>query len=97
MNILKILAAPITIDVPGIPTPNASTAIGTVIAIAFMVTGAMSVLFILVGAIMYAISNGEQSKISQAKNTIMYALIGLAVSLSAFTIVQFVTGQVSTP
>ncbi len=82
------------IHIPGLPqvSANAST-LQIVLSIVFLVAGGVATLYILIGAIRYAISQGDQSQISGAKNTILYALIGLVVSLSAFAIVQFVLGQ----
>ncbi|MDR1032536.1 MAG: hypothetical protein LBL84_00805, partial [Candidatus Nomurabacteria bacterium] len=37
---------------------------------------------------------GDSSKITSAKNTIMYAVVGLVVSLLAFVIVNFVIANV---
>jgi hypothetical protein len=45
---------------------------------------------IILGALRYVISAGDASKITQAKNTILYAVIGLVVALLAFAIVNFV-------
>jgi hypothetical protein len=54
---------------------------------AFLFLGFLSVVFVVVGGIRYAISNGESAKLKQAKETILYAIIGLVVSLLAFAIV----------
>lgn len=69
--------------------------IANVVSATFVVAGGMSVLFIIIGAIRYAISAGDQNQITQAKNTILYSLIGLVISLSAFTVVQFVLGRLN--
>ena len=64
------------------------------LAATFVVVGAMGTLFLLVGAARYVTSNGEQSQIAQAKNTILFAVIGMVVATLGFTIVQFVLGKV---
>ncbi|SRR6266498_757937 len=53
-------------------------------------TGAVSVLLIVVGAFRYTISGGDQGAITSAKNTILYAVVGLALSVTAYAIVNFV-------
>ncbi|MGD8373768.1 MAG: pilin [Candidatus Woesebacteria bacterium] len=55
----------------------------------FMV-GAVSVIMIIIGGIRYAVSNGDQSAVTGAKNTILYAVIGLVVAFMAYAIVNFV-------
>ena len=57
------------------------------------VIGAISVIMIIVGGIRYVVSNGDSAQITAAKNTILYAVIGLAVALLAFAIVNFVITQ----
>lgn len=93
----KILAAVnTTVPVDNIPKVqlNAAT-IGAILSTVFTLVGGLAILFLLVGAVRYVTSNGDQSQLTQAKNTILYAIIGIVVSLSAFAIVQFVVGQVS--
>ena len=52
--------------------------------------GVVSVIMLIVGGIKYATSAGDSNKVTSAKNTIMYAIIGLAVAVLAFAIVGFV-------
>lgn len=58
------------------------------------VIGAASVLMILIGGLMYVISAGDPSRTKAAKDTILYAVIGVVVSLLAYSIVRFVLGAV---
>lgn len=55
--------------------------------------GAVSVIMLIIGGIRYTISNGDQGAVQSAKNTIMYAIIGLIVALLAYAIVGFVTNS----
>jgi hypothetical protein len=57
------------------------------------VIGAVAVIVIIVGGIRYATSGGDQTAVTGAKNTIMYAVIGLVVAFLAYAIVKFITGQ----
>ncbi len=61
-----------------------------VVDILLYVLGAIAVIMIVIGGIRYATSNGESSQISSAKNTILYAVIGLIVAVLAYAIVNFV-------
>ena len=54
------------------------------------ILAAIAVVMIVIGGIRYTISQGESSAVSSAKNTILYAVIGLAVALFAYAIVNFV-------
>lgn len=65
----------------------------TVTNVLLFLIGAVSVIMIIVGAIRYVLSNGDSSQITGAKNTILYAVIGLVVALLAFAIVSFITGS----
>lgn len=52
--------------------------------------GALSVIMIIFGGFKYVTSAGDSNGVSSAKSTIMYAVIGLIVSVLAFTLVNFV-------
>ena len=58
------------------------------------VIGFVAVVYIVIGGVQYATSAGDTGKITKAKNTIMYAVIGLVVALLAFAIVNFVLDNV---
>ena len=55
-------------------------------------SGIIAVLFIIIGGIRYATSAGDPDKVKKAKNTLLYAIIGLAVALLAAVIVNAVIG-----
>jgi hypothetical protein len=52
--------------------------------------GAIAVLMVVIGALRYALSAGDQGNITSAKNTIIYALIALVIAVMANAIVNFV-------
>lgn len=54
------------------------------------VLGAIAAIFIVVGGVSYMTSQGDPGKTKKAKDTILYALIGLVVAVLAFAIVNFV-------
>lgn len=55
--------------------------------------GAISVIMLIIGGIRYVVSGGDQNAITSAKNTILYAIIGIVVAFLAFAAVRFVTDQ----
>jgi glucose uptake protein GlcU len=57
------------------------------------VLGALSVIMIIYGGIRYTTSAGDAKHVESAKNTIMYAVVGLVVALLAYAIVNFVIEQ----
>lgn len=67
--------------------------IKTIINILLFIIGAVAVIMIVIGGIRYTLSNGDSSQITGAKNTILYAVIGLVVALLAYAIVNFVVTQ----
>ena len=54
--------------------------------------GIIAVVVIIIGGIRYMTSAGDPGKIAGAKNAIMYAIIGLVVTLAAFAITEFFIG-----
>lgn len=56
------------------------------------VAGTIAVVFIVVGGINYITSSGDTNKIQKAKNTILYACIGLIICVLSFAIVNWVIG-----
>lgn len=60
------------------------------------ILGAVSVIVIIIGGFMYVTSGGDSGGVTKAKNTILYAIIGLVVALLAFAIVNWVVGSVGT-
>lgn len=66
-----------------------------IINIFSIVVGAVSVIMIIIGGFRYIISGGDSNGVSGAKNTIMYAIIGLVVVLFAQVIVRFVIANTS--
>lgn len=56
------------------------------------VVGAVSVIMIIVGGLRYALAQGDSSAVNSAKNTVLYALVGVVVSFMAYALVNFVIG-----
>lgn len=50
----------------------------------------ISVIMIIIGGIKYATSSGDSNKVASAKNTILFAVVGLVVSVMAQAIIAFV-------
>ncbi len=52
--------------------------------------GAISVIMLIFGGFKYVTSGGAPDKVGAAKNTILYAIIGVIISMTAYAIVNFV-------
>ena len=62
-------------------------------SIMLFVIGAIAVIMIVIGGLRYVLSGGDSSQITAAKNTILYAIIGIIVAILAYAIIQFVIGS----
>ena len=69
--------------------------IATIVDIFSIVVGAVSVIMIIVGGLRYITSSGDSGNVQAAKNTILYAIVGLVIVAFAQTIVKFVVGRIS--
>jgi cytochrome bd-type quinol oxidase subunit 2 len=66
-----------------------------VINIFSIVVGVAAVIMIIIGGLRYIISGGDSGNVTSAKNTILYAIIGLVVVALAQFIVKFVLSKLS--
>jgi len=62
----------------------------TITNVLLFLIGAISVIMLIIGGIRYTISNGDSGAVTSAKNTILYAIIGLVVAILAYALVNFV-------
>lgn len=79
----------------GVDTTNISgvtTLLNNAILIAASIAGAVSVIFIIVGAIQYITSGGGDG-VKKAKTTLTMAIVGLVLSVTAFGLVTFISGS----
>lgn len=61
-----------------------------IISVALFLIGAISVLMLIYGGIRYTLSAGNATHVTAAKNTILYAIVGIIVALLSYAIVRFV-------
>ena len=55
-----------------------------------LIIGAVSVLMVIIGALRYTLSAGSPQATAGAKDTILYAIIGVIVAILAYAIINFV-------
>lgn len=68
----------------------------TVVNIMLFIIGAICVIMLIWGGIRYTTSAGNSASVTAAKNTIMYAIIGLIIAFLAFAIVNWVLSSIGT-
>jgi hypothetical protein len=68
--------------------------LNTFLATIFGILGVVAVVLLVVGGIQFMTSGGNSEQTNKARNTILYALIGLAVAVCAELIVAFVLDRI---
>lgn len=64
----------------------------TITNVLLFIIGAISVIMLIIGGIRYVVSGGDSTAVTAAKNTILYAIVGILVALLAYALVNFVIG-----
>lgn len=62
----------------------------TITNVLLFLIGAISVIMIIWGGIQYVTSSGDSTRVQNAKNTILYSVVGLIVAILAFAVTNFV-------
>ena len=73
--------------------PSAAELISNVVGILFFVVGSASVIVLIVAGIMFVVSAGNEKTTKQAKDAILYAIVGIIISVAAFAITSFINNQ----
>lgn len=71
-------------------TSSLNDKIAKVINLLSVIVGVIAVIMIIIGGFRYITSGGKQESVTTAKNTILYAVIGLIIVALAQVIVKFV-------
>ncbi len=61
-----------------------------VTSIILLIVGAVTVILITIGGIRYAVSGGDGKQATDAKNTVIYAIVGLIVAFLAYALILFI-------
>jgi hypothetical protein len=62
--------------------------------ILLFIVGILSVIMLIIGGLRYILSGGNATAVTAAKNTILYAIVGLVVAILAYAIIHFVIGAI---
>ncbi|HUC89962.1 MAG TPA: hypothetical protein VMR45_04125 [Patescibacteria group bacterium] len=71
--------------------PNSAT-ITVVLNIVYAITGSIAFLVLTIAGLRYVVSRGAPQEVAKAKNAIIYALVGLVITIVAASITNFVVG-----
>jgi hypothetical protein len=64
--------------------------VGIIVNTLLFVLAAVSVIVIIIAGITYTTSGGDAALVTKAKNTLLYAVVGLVVAIMAYAIVNYV-------
>jgi hypothetical protein len=67
----------------------------TITNILLFVIGALSVIMLIIGGLRYVVSGGNNTSITAAKNTVLYAVVGLIIAFLAYAAINFILGSLS--
>ena len=95
---LNALFSTTAINAGNLPNQNAggvdSSSLQHILTIVFGVVGSLAFLVIVLAGLRYITAAGDAQKTAEAKNTIVYALVGLVIAIAAEAIVAFVVNKV---
>ena len=91
MNLLQVIANGVIKAPEALPDVEATPAkLANLVTYLSVMAAVISVLVIVIAGVQFVISSGEPGKVTKARTAILYATIGLIVSLSATAIASFV-------
>lgn len=91
----QIKLSPKDLNLEKAPTQVQGSQIESLLMTVYMIAGIVAVIIIVLGGIRYTSSNGDPGSIKAAKDTILYAVVGLVVVLMAAAITDFVIKNVA--
>ncbi len=75
--------------------PNITTVIQNILNGIILILGVIAVIYIVIGGVTYMTSTGDPGKTKKAKDTILYATIGLVICALSAAIVNFTIGLIN--
>ena len=84
-----------TVDIGCLPHVQANhLTLAIVSNIAFTLIGAIFTIIVIIAGLKFITSSGKPEEIAKAKDTIIYASVGVVICILAVTIVSFVAGYI---
>ncbi|WP_394700274.1 pilin [uncultured Desulfosarcina sp.] len=75
-----------------LPTDNPATLIGMIIRAILGVTGSLALLMFIYGGLKWMLSSGNTEELRKGKETLLWAVLGLAVIFSSYAVIRYVFG-----
>lgn len=72
---------------------GANAIVPKVINLMLFVVGVLAIFMMIYGGIRYVLSGGDNTKVKDAKNTILYAILGLIVAILGYAIVSWIVSM----
>ena len=73
---------------------NVANTARNLINLSLWAIGIVAVIMIVISGYKFITANGEAAKVTSARNTLLYSVIGLAVALLAWAIVSFIVNRI---
>lgn len=92
-NLLQLFAG--GLDISGIPkTPATESTLKIILNVVLSISGAVAVLMVVISGFRFITSQGNPNETAKARNGIVFSVIGILVTLFAFSLVNFVIFKV---
>lgn len=80
-------------------TSNAESSVNNILTLVInifsVVVGIIAVIMIIIGGIRFVLSGGDSANVTSARNTILYAIVGLVIVALAQILVRYVLNRVN--
>lgn len=95
MKILHLLAKSAQLSSGDLPisTDSAMVILNRALNITYFVAGVVAIIVIILAGYTFTTAVYDTAKITQAKNALIYSIVGLIVVIFAWTITQFIMGK----
>lgn len=91
----EIKITPTDLGLNDAPKQVQSNQVAAILNVVYLVAGIVAVIAIVIGGVRYTVSGGDPSGVKAAKDTVLYAVVGLVVVIMAAAITDFVIKNVA--
>lgn len=87
-GLLLCSADSVSAQIVGLTNRPLSEIIGDIIDWLLEITAGLAILFIIIGGILYVTAEGDEQRMTMAKNIITYAIFGLLIIIISYSIIK---------
>lgn len=73
-------------------TPTISAGFANIANTMVFLVGSLAIIFVIVSGIQMALSMGNPKRVEQARQSLLYSVVGVIVAIMAYAIVTFIAG-----